>query len=254
VDIPGLRPTISYLDAKGIGAEQIAAMIMKKLNQGAAGAVISRPPIRAVPRTAEQLRELTATRPDGWKGLLYAATLLKGIEEREREFRDNEIGYAGSSGLYVSDAEEAASFLQRKTQDALRILNSGSRLFAPEVKQRAFGLMDESGDPNLITHLAERLVGVYTEFLHWVAEIRGTSRPSEYGTAFELAAQLADSPIRTLRKFVYDCVAEMDMVPDRLGRGEDVAIQLTLDLDIPDEIIEAYKREMKRLGHRYRRR
>jgi hypothetical protein len=253
-DIPGLRPTIGYLDAQGMSSEQIAAMIMKKLDQSAGGVVIPRPPIRAVPRTAEQLRELTATRPVGWEQLLYGATLLKGIEERESDFRDNEIGYAPSSGLYVSDLDEMASFIQRKSQEGLLILSNGRRLFAPQAKQRAFGPLGESGDPNLIIHLGERLVSVYADFLHWAAEIRGTSRPSEYDTAFELAAQMGDSPIRTLRKFVYDYVAEMDTVPDRLEKGEDIHMQMTIDLDIPDEISQAFTREMKRLSRSHRHR
>jgi hypothetical protein len=237
-----------------MSSEQIAAMIMKKLDQSAGGVVIPRPPIRAVPRTAEQLRELTATRPVGWEQLLYGATLLKGIEERESDFRDNEIGYAPSSGLYVSDLDEMASFIQRKSQEGLLILSNGRRLFAPQAKQRAFGPLGESGDPNLIIHLGERLVSVYADFLHWAAEIRGTSRPSEYDTAFELAAQMGDSPIRTLRKFVYDYVAEMDTVPDRLEKGEDIHMQMTIDLDIPDEISQAYTREMKRLSRSHRHR
>jgi hypothetical protein len=253
-DIPGLRPTIAHLDAQGMSGEQVAAMIMQKLGQSAEGLVIPRPPIRAVPRTAEQLRELTATRPVGWEQLLFGAIMLKGIEERERDFRDNEIGYAPSSGLYVSDADEVTSFLQRKSQEGLLILSNGRRLFTPQVKERAFGPLGEPGDPNLIIHLGERLVSVYADLLYWAAEIRGTSRPSEYDIAFELAAKMVDSSIRTLRKVVYDFVAEMDTMPDRLEKGEDVAIRMIIDLDIPDEITQAYNREMKRLNRRHRHR
>jgi hypothetical protein len=61
-----------------MSGEQIAANDYEEVGQSAGELVIPRPRIRAVPRTAEQLRELTATRPVGWEQLLYGATLLKG--------------------------------------------------------------------------------------------------------------------------------------------------------------------------------
>jgi hypothetical protein len=207
-----------------MNGEQIAAMIRKKLAGNGGKIVIPRRPIRTVPRTTPDIRELTATRPDGWEYLLYGAILLRGIEEHQSDFRDNEIGYAASSGRYVSDDAELASFFKRKFQECARIINHGNRLLAPHLQARAFGAPGESGDPDLIIHMAERLVGVYAELLDWAAEIRGTSRPSEYNTIFELAAQWPNSSIRALKKFVFDYVAKMDRLSDRLDQGEKVHI------------------------------
>jgi hypothetical protein len=55
-DIPGLRPTIGYLDARKMSGEQIAAMIRKKVSGNGGKTVIPRPLIRTVPRTAQELR------------------------------------------------------------------------------------------------------------------------------------------------------------------------------------------------------
>ena len=81
----------------------------------------------------------------------------------------------------------------------------------------------------------------------------GTSRPSEYDTIFELAAQWPNSSIRALKKFVFDYVAKMDRLSDRLDQGEQVHITMTIIFDIPNELVQAFSKEVKRLGRKQRR-
>lgn len=63
-EIPGLRSTIGYIDARHTTPEQLVHLILQKLG-GTSSRITTPAPVR-VPRTPEQQRQLLAERPPGW--------------------------------------------------------------------------------------------------------------------------------------------------------------------------------------------
>ena len=243
--LPGLRPTVSYLDASRLSPDQLAQLIIDKLR---AVPGISSParPMTGVPRTPEEQRQLLMQRPPAWEYMLFASVLLARRSALEEKWRDNEIHYARRTGSYM-DLRTAISYLSSAASDAGAIGRGIDRVLAPEAQKAAFGDIGEPGDPAKIEHLATRLMGVYEEFLDWSANVRGVGVPRELQGAFELAARLTERPARQIREFVDYYVAQVEQVPKQLQRGEIVRLNLALKIDIDKDVLSAYSYELDRL-------
>ena len=76
------------------------------------------------------------------------------------------------------------------------------------------------------------------------ARLRGAGVSSNMTSVMDAAAHLADAPLREIRDFIDQTVAEIDAVPDRLARDEPITITLELILTIDDEDKERLNLEM----------
>jgi hypothetical protein len=120
----------------------------------------------------------------------------------------------------------------------------------PGVQRRAFGPLGEPGDPALIEHIATRLVEVYEEMLDVAATLRGVGVSEEMAPLMEAAARLTDTPLRTIRDFIDQLVAEVDSLPERLALDLPVTISLTVALTIDEEARKYFDQEMARTRKR----
>jgi len=87
-DLPGLRPTIGYVDARRFKIEQLVDLIQKKLD-GVPGKALPAPQFFRVPRTAEENHQLLAQRPSVWEHLLYTGILLQRRDTIEDKWRNH---------------------------------------------------------------------------------------------------------------------------------------------------------------------
>lgn len=243
--LPGLRPTVSYLEASRLSPDQLAQLIMDKLAD-TPGTSSPPPAIMGVPRTPEEQRQLLAQRPPGWEYMLYASVLLARRSALEEKWRDNEIRYARRTGTYM-DFRAAIDYLSPALEDAGMIVKQINRVLGPDAQEAAFGAVGQAGDPARIEHLATRLMAVYEELLDWAAGVRGLGVPKELQDALELTARLTEFPTRQIREFVDYYVAEVEQIPERLQLGEPVRLEMTLKIDMDDEVLSAYKEELDRL-------
>lgn len=230
-DLPGLLPTVHYLDARRVGVDGIVRALKSKL---AGVSSFSDSHIPRVPRDEEERQHLLRDRPDAWEYLYFAAILYSEIQSLEPKFRDHEIGYAAPFVARV-DEYNAITHLRRAMDELQGIVRMVTTLLNPTAQEVAFGAPGEPGDPERIRHLAQRLASAYEAMLDWSARIRGTSRPQEFNRVFDLQAAFPDKPIREFREFVGDVVARIDGVPAALAAGERVSLDLTLSLTLDDE-------------------
>jgi hypothetical protein len=244
--LPGLRPTVAYLDASSIAPDQLAQLVINKLAD-APGTSSPAPVITGVPRTADEQRQLLMQRPPAWEFMLYASVLLLRRAALEEKWRDNEIRYARRTGKYM-DQETAIDYLTSAAHDAMMIADGLNRVLDSDAQNSAFGAPGEPADPARIEHLAMRLISVYEEFLDWAANLRGVGVPSQLQNALELAARLAELPARQIREFVDYYVAQVEQIPEQLLRGEPVRLEMTLKIDIDDDALSAFTNELERLG------
>lgn len=122
------------------------------------------------------------------------------------------------------------------------------RMLKPQGRERAFGLPGQPGDPALIEHIADRFIEVYEEILDATARLRGARVSKNMEPVMDSAASMADGPLKQIRNFIDQLVAETDTIPERLARDEDVIINLTLILKIDKETTTRVEWEMDRAG------
>ena len=246
--LPGLRPTVAFIEASRVTPEQLARLIIDKLAD-APGIVPSPAPAIGVPRTIEEQRQLLSQRRDLWEYLLYASVLLMRRASIEEKWRDHEILYARRTGQYL-EGWEAVNYIKRATRVATGILDNFNRVLAVNAQELAFGAPGEPGSPARIEHLATRLVDVYEELPDWARDLRGISVSKDFSNLFELTARLADGPARQIRDFVDDYVAQAEKLPDLLNRDDDepIEIDILLKLEIDEGLQAAIGREFDHVG------
>ncbi|GBQ04222.1 hypothetical protein SSP531S_57140 [Streptomyces spongiicola] len=248
-ELPGLRPTIGYIDARTTSQEQLVDLIKQKLSS-VPGEVTTEPAAFRVPRTAEQQRELLAQRPPAWEYLLFGGVLWQRREALEEKWRDHELGYAGRTGQHYPN-EQVFTFLSNSLNDLSGGPQNIERMLSLEVQERAFGAPGEPGKPELIEHIAKRIVGAYEQMMDVAAELRGAGVSEELSDVMEATARLTDHPLEQIRDFIDQIVAELDTVPERIARGEELQISMDLIMAIDeaalryqDEVLEQARRRL----------
>jgi len=247
-ELPGLRPTIGYVDARNTSQEQLVDLIKQKVSD-APGATKPKPDILRVPRTPAQQRELLAQRPPAWEYLLYGGVLWQRRNALEEKWRDHELGYASRTGQHY-DRFEVFTFLQNSLSDLAACPENILKMLSTNAQLRAFGAPGEPGNAELIEHIATRLVGIYEQMMDVASTLRGAGVPEELSEVMEATARLADQPLKEIRDFIDHYVAEVDTLPERLTNGEDVRITMDLTLTIDDEASANQAREMDRARRR----
>lgn len=205
-----------------------------------------------VPRTKDEISALVREEPDGWEYFLYAGAMLIARDDLEEQYRDHLIGYAPLEGDSLGQAE-AIQRLEAAFPDAQALVGQVDRLFNTALQERAFGSPGESGDEALIRQLSARTMDMYRGLMNWARGLRSCRVPSEFRTAYHLAADLVNKPIEQIRGFVDELVVGMDSAAERLGEsdGEDpVEVTLVLTVSIEEGATDAFTDELKRLEAR----
>jgi hypothetical protein len=89
--------------------------------------------------------------------------------------------------------------------------------------------------------------------MDWAASLRGASVPPEYDNLLEFLARYADGPVEQYRTFVDEFVAKVDAIPATLAAGNEVHLEMSLVVSIPDAVQAAYEGEFKRLRRQFKR-
>ena len=243
-ELPGLRPTVGYIDARRTPVEELIRLIQQKLSV-APGMTTTHPPLLLSPRTAEQRRELLAQRPDGWEYLLYAGVIWQRRQALESKWLDHELGYARRTGQHLNDGE-AFTLLKSAMADFGACIVNAEKLLNPQGRERAFGLPGQPGNPELIEHVGSRFVEVYEEILDIAAKLRGTGVSRNMESVMDSAAHLVDTPLKQISDFIDQFIVEADSIPGRLARDKPITIELILTFALDDEARQRLDLEMKR--------
>ena len=246
-DVPGLRSTVGFVDARRMTPERIVDLVLEKIGR-LPGQAQPTPMRMGVPENAEQQLQLLARRPSGWEYMLFAGVLKQGLRATESKWRDHRVKYVRRTGPRL-DNTRAFAFLGDALHEADSIVDNLVRLLSPEVQESAFGPPGVPGDPAQIEYIGERFITSYEDLLSWGMRIRGTMVPEELSRIFEITARFLDKPIENFREFVSRYAAEADRLPERLANPSDRPIDMsfTLVIDIDERTQNEHKREMKRL-------
>jgi hypothetical protein len=248
-EIPGLRSTVGYIDARTTTSDQLVDLVLKKI-QGPSEHTATRPILRA-PRTPEEQRQLLAEQPPAWEYLYFASILAQGKNALEPKWRDHQLRYVRRSGRALS-GHEIPAFIQEAANELSGHTNNIERILDTRAKERAFGPPGVPGDPVEIEHLGGLLLDVYENLLDWSARVRGTTASEQLTHLLELLSRFADNPINEMRAFIDQYVTEADALPQRLAdeNHDPIHIVLYLEFTFDQRLSAEYNREMKRLTRR----
>lgn len=249
-EVPGLRPTVAYLDGSKRTPDEIANIFEEKLRRDGnehIGHQDVDPSQIGVPLTGEEKQLLLSVRPPGWEYLLFAGGIWQAMRALEPKYLDHELRYARITGSHVSNPD-IVDFAEQRIDRLGTIVGKLDVILGPNAQNRAIGKRGEPGDAIRIEHLSKRFADLYDEVMDWAAEIRGTPCDSEFAQSIELLARLADAPIATMRRFSEEMVTEIGKLPQYYASKstEPMYINLVIRPEVDTELQAEFHRELKR--------
>jgi hypothetical protein len=235
-DLQGFLPSTHYLHADEEGSEGVAAGVRYKLGNATA----TRPPMYRpqVAKSARELKDLVAVQPPAWEHLLWASVLSQGREALADQRRDHELEYGPPNGNRVTDLRDVIATVQATITDLDHIVHVFNKVLAPTAFQKAVGAPGVSGDPDDILHIGQRFVDLYGRLLQISANLRGTAVPTEYAHVLDMAARLADKPLRGIDAFLEELIPPINALPARLEAGETVNLSFMVKIHMDNELLE----------------
>jgi hypothetical protein len=254
-EIPGLRPTISYIDTRTTTPDELIDLILQKLQRPLVQAALSTASIQ-IPHTAEQRRQLLTRRPVVWEYLLFAGILAEGKDALEPKWRDHQLHYVRKAGPVLSDTE-ASRFIREAMHELWVFTENLDRILRDQIKKEpAHGTPEVPSDPARIEYLGQRVVEIYEGLLDWPARIRGARTSDNFNRVFEVLASYADNPIEQTRAFIDQYVDEVSRLPGRLAdpdrladpNREPIRMAISITWELDDRLSSEFDREMDRLA------
>lgn len=200
-----------------------------------------------VPRTREAVGETLRTRPNIWEYLLYAGELYVGLESLETKRLDYALGHRTNG--QVLTGTEAAAYLQASFDELARVSSGVNTWMSRDAQEKAFGLPGVPGTPELIVHIARRLLSTYEALIDWAIDLRSTRPPAKMAKLFEIASLYSRDSIEAFHGFVETLTKEVDEASTLLARqdGSTASITVTYTMDIAPEVIKRFNKEYRRV-------
>lgn len=192
-----------------------------------------------VPRNDTEIAILLTERPDFWEYMLYAGTLLIGMERLAEKYGDYSIGYAPRLGTMIV-RQDFIDFIQNQMGDLRMMINSLNRLFNEYTIEEAVGPPGVSGQPEKIVHAASRIIRLYEDMMAWAERIRGMAMRPEYRRVADSLVRFSSQTIEELRGFVYRFAAEVNEIPSLAEQSDTIVITEHLTFTIPDPLVREF--------------
>ncbi len=224
--VPGLAPTIGYLDVRVHSDEVIAQAVVEKLAQHRASFTPS------TPITPQSVAALVREKPRGWEYLLYVAVVAQGLAELESKYWEHFLRYAPRNGT-VEHGNGVDLIRDRNVLLSEIIKVAVDTLFTADTQEAAFGAPGTPGDPDRIVHLGELFVRTFDEILEWARGIHGTSYAQEHArVAARIQAQFADQQLQAMHAVAADLREVADTLVERLTAGEPINLTVPLVFEV----------------------
>lgn len=225
-DVPGLLPTIGYLDVRVHSEEVIAQAVQQKLSQHRASFTTS------TPITPQSVAALVREKPRGWEYLLYVTVVAQGLAELESKYWEHFLRYAPRNGT-VEHGNGIDLIRDRNVLLSEIIKVAVDTLFTAGTQEAAFGVPGTPGDPDRIVHLGELFVRTFDEILEWARGIHGTSYAQEHArVAARIQAQFADQQLQAMHAVAADLREVADTLVERLTAGEPINLTVPLVFEV----------------------
>lgn len=248
-ELPGLRPTVGYLEVRDTTPSQLVALVCEKLKIVASHERSTPPAYRpqGIPLTPDELQLLITEKPPAWEYLLFGGVLSQGKIRLAPKARDHHLRYARTVRR-ISDDAEVFEFISDAMARANRLVSDElMRAIDAGAQEWAFGAPGTPGNVDNILHLGQVFVGAFENMYELAADVRGTAVSEEFRRLIELVARLMDGPIRQTGQFIDDYASSLVNISDRLQTGTPITLELDLVLSIDDEVLNEHAEEMAKI-------
>ncbi|MFS8098334.1 TIR domain-containing protein [Lentzea alba] len=240
--VPGLLPTIAYLDVREHSDEVIAQAVVEKLAQHRASFTPT------TPITPQSVAALVREKPRGWEYLLYVTVVSQGLRELESKYWEHFLRYAPRNGS-VEHGSGITLIRDRNVLLSEIIKVAVETLFTVETQEAAFGAPGTPGDPDRIVHLGELFVRTFDEILEWARGIHGTSYAHESARLVaRLQARFADQQLQAMHGLAENLRAVADTLVERLTAGEQIDMTVPLVFEVDPALEQEFKAELEKLS------
>ena len=241
-EVPGLLPTIGYLDVRVHSEDVIAQAVTQKLSQHRAEFTTS------TPITRKSVAALLREKPRGWEYLLYVSVVSQGLAELESKYWEHFLRYAPRNGS-VEHGTGIDLIRDRNVLLSEIIKVAVETLFTADTQESAFGAPGLPGDPDRIVHLGELFVRTFDEILEWARGIHGTSYAQEQARlAARIQAQFADQQLRAMHAVAQDLREVADTLVERLTAGEQINMTVPLVFEVDPGLEQEFRAALDRLS------
>jgi hypothetical protein len=202
-----------------------------------------------VPATEDEIGYVIRKRPWSWEYLLYAGELQVGLRDRQQRPR-----VPSTSSISFSAKDAAIGHVTTLLDELGSIATKLNGCLNAEVLSRALGDPPaRRGDWRLISDTARRLLAVYDEMQDWSASVSEAKVPRSTRRLYEVTSQVADQPLRDIRRFARELVAELNTLLDNASQGLEQSHVPTLacQLSTDDSVMAELTKELKRAHARF---
>lgn len=234
-ELPGLRPTVGYLDLRGVDPSEVSNLIRQKLQ-------VATP----LPSEDGELNEFT----------MFASELEAGLARLQPKIADFRVGYSEPSGVHLTTPADVLEFVHQRFAAGLSITRNLDRILTPEIQLRAFGPPGRPGDKATIRHMAANLTRMAESMLDWAATIREALAPEDAQSLLWALSRYAEPVIDEHVAFVerFRQSIEEALARPEPSDGSIAHIQIGYTLDLSPTITRPFDKELKRYkkAHRLR--
>ena len=240
--VPGLLPTIAYLDMRRHSDEVIAQAVVQKLAQHRASFTPT------TPITPQSVAALVREKPRGWECLLYVTVVSQGLAKLESKYWEHFLRYAPRNGA-VEHGSGIELIRDRNVLLSEIIKVAVETVFTGDTQEAAFGAPGEPGDPARIVHLGELFVRTFDEILEWARGIHGTSYAHEQARlAARVQARFADQQLLAMHTVAEDLRQVADTLVERLTAGDEINVTVPLVFKVDPELEDEFKTVLDKLS------
>lgn len=253
-EVEGLLGTIGDLDGLREGVKGVVECLRQKLALVLAEAKAadgdSEPEFGQIVHDAAGLTKLAETKPHSWQWALFGSVLVQRRDALQEQLRDHSLGFAPQNGQRITELAELVQLIRNSMHDVQQNGHQLVKLVETPAFRAAFGEPNElSDDPDVILHVATRVMDHYERYLQLARNVRGTAAPSDYINILDSCGRLSDMPMSGMDEFIDAYVRMVEEMPDLLiqAGGKNITVPITLPIHVDNDLLQNVVDQLKQI-------
>jgi hypothetical protein len=205
--------------------------------------------IAALANTADELQQLLADKPPGWRWAAFASVLVQRRAAVSSRVRDVRLGYATPTGSHAGSGGEVAHFVTTSMDELVKLVSQTEAFMLTPAFTEVFGQHgDEStADAEGIVQVANRLMDYHERFLKLAERCRDFDAPSRYSGLMRDCSQLMGIPLDGYNTFIDDFAEFIVRMPEmlRYGHGTVEADPISLHMSVDDQLMKRITKQIR---------
>ncbi len=206
-------------------------------------------PIAELAQSADELTQLLAGKPPGWRWSAFASVLVQRRAAVRSRIRDVRLGYATPNGWGAGSGAEVAHFVAARMDELMKLGGQMEAFMQTPAFMEVFGQRgDEStADAEGILQVANRLMDYHERFLVLAERCRDFDAPTNHSGLIRDCCELMNSPLEGYDTFIDDFAEFVVRMPElmRYGRGTVEAEPISLHMTVDDQLGKRIIRQVR---------